>query len=202
MDVRFSETEPPVGADAPPEAVALAVLDAMREAQLSRADGLGSPEKKEQYERAMAKLRTLIAAQEVHAQVLESRSPLVPRDVTQEAAVTLAAESWVSLVAHYVEGYKLDTLQTSILVPESFAVSYVNAENPRDAANLRSAVEENGGTTTRPSDAAIHSVIARGTPPAAEAGIEMRMKYVDGAWRVNAIALGLARPLPLANPSF
>lgn len=189
--VDFAEVEPPVGKDATVEAVALATLDALREAQLSRARGLGQAEAKAAYEKAMQSLRSLAAAKEIHEQTKSAAITGLPRNITEAAAVTHAVENWVSLVAHYVEGFQLGTLTITELAPNVQAVAMVDAISPRDKAVLD---ELQTGATTAPADDKLRAAaIEKGVCPPINAGIEIRLKMVDGSWRVLRVGIGPSR---------
>lgn len=185
----FAAAEPPLAADAPPDAVSMATLDAIRQAQKSRVYGLGSPEAKREYDQAMGTLRSLAARDEIYERVKLSGSQTIPRDITEDGAVTLNIEAWVSTIAHYVDGYQLSSMVTSIITPDQYANSYVNAENPKDHAVME---EIRSSGVTKEEDVR-KEAIARGVCPPITAGIEVRLKKVNKSWRVLKVGLGPAR---------
>lgn len=198
--VDFNAVEPPIAKDASPEAVAMVVLDALREAQQSRAGGLGNPENRQRYERAMEVLRSLSAGDIIHEQVRTSGSGSIPKSVSRDAALTLATENWVSIVAHYVDGFQFDTLATAHMVPNESAGVYVNAENPRDREEMQAISEAFSGATTMPSDVSLRAAaIERGICLPLTASIEIRLVMVGDAWRVRKVVLGSARATPGRN---
>lgn len=194
--VDFGESASPVGADAGADAVAMAVLDALREAQLSRSRGLGHPESLAAYEDAMGRLRSLAATAEIHEQLKSAAVSLgLPKNLSAEAAVTHAIENWVSIVAHYVEGYQMASLGVSEVVPNEQAVAFINAENPGNAKDLAELREgSSGAAASAPADDEIRQqAIRRGIVPPGTAGIEIRLKKIDGSWRVLRLGIGPAR---------
>lgn len=191
--VKFVPVAPPLSADAPPEAVAMAVLDALREAQVSRAGGLGAPENRRRYEQAMGTLRSLASADEIYHNVRTSNSGSIPRDISRDAALTLTVESWVSMVAHYVNGYRLDTLATAIMVPNQQVEVYVNAENARDNEVL-ARLTTGAAPTTAPADGSVRAdALAQGVCPPVGAAIVVRLAHLNGSWRVQKVSLGPPR---------
>lgn len=102
--VEFPIVRPPVGSDAPADAVALAMLDAMRTLQRIRAVGFGHPDNKAKYDHAMGVIASLMDQDRVYMSIKAEPPPSVPRDIKRDAAVRLVAESWVSAIAHYSEG--------------------------------------------------------------------------------------------------
>lgn len=199
--VKFVSVDPPLSADAPPEAVAMAALDALRDAQVSRAGGLGAPENRQRYEQAMETLRSLASADEIYHNVRTSNSGSIPKDITRDAALTLTVESWVSMVAHYVNGYRLDTRATAIMVPNQQVEVYVNAENARDDEVM---ARLTAGTTpsTAPAGSAVRAeALAQGVCPPAGAAIVVRLAHLNGSWRVQKISLGPQRQARTAGAS-
>lgn len=189
--VDFGEAQAPLSPDAAPDAVSMAALDAIRVAQENRAKGLGSPDAKAQYESAMQTLRSLAARAEIHERVKNSGSMSIPRDITEKGAVTMTIEGWVSTLAKYVEGYELNSMVTSIVTPDHYANSYLNAEDPRDKAIL----DELQSKGQLKDDELRKAALAKGVCPPIAAGIEIRLKRVDGEWRVLKIGIGPARLL-------
>ena len=201
--IRLGEAQAPLGPDASPDAVAMATLDAIREAQESRAQGLGSPEAKEKYESAMQTLRSLAASSEIHERVRKSGSNAVPKDITEAGSVTLTIEAWIASVARYVNGYDLNSMVTSIVSPDQYANTYMNAENPRDREVL-DAVRADDAL----SDEEVRSMaLSKGVCPPITAGIELRLKKTPAGWRVMKVGAGPPRqpsppmPPPVSTPT-
>ncbi|MBX3394066.1 MAG: hypothetical protein KF841_01735 [Phycisphaerae bacterium] len=113
-NVEFPVVEPPVGSDAPADAVALAMLDAMRTLQRIRAVGFGHSDNKAKYDHAMGVIASLMDKDRVYMSVRAEPPPSVPRDIKRDAAVRLVAESWVSAIAHYLEGMESSTRELTI----------------------------------------------------------------------------------------
>ena len=185
----FAAAEPPLGADASPDAVSMATLDAIRLAQKSRVHGLGSPEAKREYDQAMGTLRSLAARSEIYERVKQSGSQSIPKDISEDGAVTLNIEAWVSTIARYVDGYELSSMVTSIITPDQYANSYVNAESPAD----RAVMEEIRSEGLSKEEEVRKAAIAKGVCPPITAGIEVRLKKVNNAWRVLKVGLGPVR---------
>lgn len=202
--ISVEEVTPPVTADAPPGDVARALLAAMDRAQDARSRGLGQPERRQAYERAMAEIMSLTAKKEVAEQLRTSGAGHVAKDITDDAALTLTVESWVSLVAHYVKGLLPQTL---VLPGASQAIADVRiaAESPQDQAVLASLqptslTSSQPGATSQPASPAQPTLdaparteaIRHGVNPLARAEIQIRLKNIDGRWRATGITLGPA----------
>jgi len=110
--VEFPLVQAPVGKDATADATALALLDALRSLQRIRAVGFGVEGNKEKYDQAMGLIASLMEKDTVFQKARSDRT--VPRDLSRDAAVRLVAESWASIVAHYVEGIDAGTVTSRI----------------------------------------------------------------------------------------
>jgi hypothetical protein len=202
--LKLPEARPPLPADAAPADVARAFLESVRDAQHSRERGFGSAEQKQAYESAMATLRSLAASRAIYDEVRASRSMTVPKDISEDAAVTLALESWVSLVAYYVDGFLFDTISISTPKPDdtSLATIRLQAERPEDASRLRKLETEASVNTTSqaaettPGSASIAALRAQGIalrPPMnvpVRAGITIALVHNADGWRVAALQAG------------
>lgn len=187
--IKLGEAKAPVGADAPPDAVAMATLDALREAQESRALGLGSPEAKDKYESAMQSLRGLAASSEIHERVRKSGSNAVPKDISEAGSVTLTLEAWIASVARYVNGYNLNSIVTSIVSPDQYANAYLTAENEDD----RKTLDEIRADKSLSEEEVRRIALSKGVCPPIAAGIELRLKKTPAGWRVMKVSVGPAR---------
>jgi hypothetical protein len=214
---------PPVAADAAPQQVATAFLEALREAQETRASGLGTAEKRRRYDEAMSRLRALTAAGVVHKSVLAAHSVTLPKDLSEDAAVTLATESWVSLIAHYADAVLPDTLSVlpADLQNAQQCAATVEAERPDDAARIKQLTataavlgfEDSGGQHLAPYSSAYYEALRARTlqlePPLNvpdRPRITLDMTRVDGCWRVHSVSLGPGRlsspePPPTTAPA-
>lgn len=210
--ISVEEVTPPVAADASPEDVAKALLAAMDRAQDARSRGLGLPERRQAYDRAMAEIMSLTAKKEVANQLRTGGAGHVAKDITDDAAMTLTVESWVSLVAHYVKGLMPQTLRVLPSASESIADVRIAAESPEDQAVL-AALESANPTSSQPGvttqstaaepkalDAAARAeALRRGVNPLSRAEIQIRLKNIDGRWRTTGVTLGPAGMTFLPN---
>jgi hypothetical protein len=195
--IAVEEVSPPVSADAQPGDVATALLAALNRAQDARAHGLGNPDHRQAYEKALAEIRSLMARSEVVEQLRTVGSTNVAKDISDEAALTATSESWVSLVAHYVNGVMPETLRVLAGSSQTAADVHVIAESPEDKAVIASLSPSKDSPTTSPATsqpalgaAARQEALARGVNPLFRADITIRLKNVDGRWRVTGISLG------------
>ena len=199
------EVTPPVAADAPPEDVAKALLAAMDRAQDARSRGLGQPERRQAYERAMAEIMSLTAKKEVANQLRAGGAGHVAKGITDDAALTLTAESWVSLVAHYVKGLMPESIRVLPSASPTTADVRIAAESTEDQAVLASiqsagpASSQPGATTQTATPApptldagSRTEALRRGVNPLSRAEIQIRLKQIDGRWRATGITLGPA----------
>jgi hypothetical protein len=203
--IAVEEVSPPVAADAPPADVAKALLAALGRAQEARSRGLGESERRQTYERAMAEIISLTAKKEVADQLRTGSKGHVAKDITDDAAMTLTVESWVSLVAHYVQGLMPETLRVMPSASPSIADVRITAESPQDQAVLAS-LQSTGSSTSQPGastrpattppntlDATARAeALRRGVNPLSRAEIQIRLKQIDGRWRATGMTLGPA----------
>lgn len=205
----------PVASDATPAEVARAFLAAVREAQHARLHGLGRSEDEEAYDRAMGKIGTLAAAAWIHEKMLKTRSPTLPAGLTEQAAVTLVSESWVSIAAYYVDGFLFETLSLPSKgpAPQASVRAYIEAERPEDRERLEEvealpdvagAVDGDGKPLVRGSKAYVKLTRSKALAqkPAFNVPIRARftidLRQVDGAWRVAGLTIG---PAPSQQPT-
>jgi hypothetical protein len=212
---KLPEAKPPIPADAGPTQVARAFLEAARDAQHAREKGFGRLEQKQAYDSAMANMRSLAAASNIYTALRSARSNGVPKDISEEAAATYALESWVSLVAYYVDGFLFDTLTT---LPANFeatntATVRLEAERPEDAVRLRQLLAESGpspstqpaGATavTTPADSLRSKALALRPPLNIPVQTTVEISFVrnqDG-WRVAGLRINPASPIPILPPA-
>ncbi|HVP12848.1 MAG TPA: hypothetical protein VMV94_16865 [Phycisphaerae bacterium] len=152
----------------------------------------------------MASMRSLAAAHAIYDNARNSRSPSIPADISPDAAVTLALESWVSLLAYYVDGLFLDTMTVTMPNPEaaSTATARLEAERPDDAARLRELEARVAtGTTTQPAPepgtpayyAALRAQAVALQPPLnipIRTSITISLVQEAGEWRVVGLQIG------------
>ena len=141
--VAFPAVDPSVPKDATPDEAAFAFLDAVRTLQSIRAVGFGVAGNKEKYDEAMGRIAALIAQDAVHNAILAERPAGIPRDIMRDAAVRLVVESWVSTIAHYLDGVDRASVNVTTLPAKTGvageaaqttaeAIVRITAENPRE----------------------------------------------------------------------
>jgi hypothetical protein len=137
-------------------------------------------------------MRALAAAKEIHEHVRGSGSMAIPKDIDLEGALTLTVDSWLSMLSHYAEGFKLDTISTVTIASAAYSTVRLRAAAPRDERVMKE-LETPGGATSAPAESVVREeALARGVCPPVDAGIEIGLKKVEGAWRVLKIGLGPA----------
>ncbi|MBI5765137.1 MAG: hypothetical protein HZA51_16600 [Planctomycetes bacterium] len=202
--------------DASPKQVAEAMISALSDAQLIRVRGLGAPGQKSAYDAALARIYALAAKNEVHQQLLAGKSASVPRDVSPDAALTVMAESWISQIAHYAGGAKLDTLRIVPDPPKTDASVNLELESPADRNQLtriESAVAANppkkaDGTPAGPGSAEYQAAIRQAAIKAGfsvpiSASVDLRLRKTENGWRVTRITLssGGRKPVTSTTPT-
>ncbi|MFH1419057.1 MAG: hypothetical protein ABII12_12330 [Planctomycetota bacterium] len=218
-EIRTADVAAPLAQTAAPEEVARAFLTAVRDAQHARAHGLGSPEKKRLYDEAMGVLKNLTAVRTVHRDITHTGTTSLPRDISEAAAVTTATESWVSILAHYVDGFDLDSMRivNGAPVEPSNLTIHLQAEPPEDARRLRELRDTllaNDNAATSDSQAsssaagfatALREKALALDPPIVlplAALIQLHLTREDTAWRIRSVSLGRPpSPLPLRPPA-
>ncbi len=187
--------------EATPRQAVESILAALTDAQTARATGLGTPEKKKAYDAALARIFALAAKSDIHQQML-GKSSTVPKNVTPDAAMTVIAESWISQIAHYTGGFKLDSLRIFPETPQTDATVTIEAVAPIDREALTSIESALTATPPKKPDgspmppgsteytAAIRqTAISAGINVPVTAAIDIKLRKVDGAWRVSRITL-------------
>lgn len=191
QEISFGDVEAPVGPEATPLDVGRAFLTALRDAQRTRAGGLGDSNAKAAYDDAIGRMQELAARNEIYKKVQTSGSSSIPPDVTEPAAMTLVCESWISMAAHYVEGFDLEQLTDLTQNPSEYATLYLQAANPNErqrVEELRSNVDgaDNGVEIRK-------RLLAEGINPQIDVGIDIRLKHIDAGWRVLNMSIGPGR---------
>lgn len=203
-------------ADASPKQVAEAMISTLADAQLIRVRGLGTPEQKTAYDAALARIYALAAKDEIHQQLIAGKSVSIPRSVSPDAAMTVMAESWISQIAHYAGGAKLDTLRIVPDPPKTDASVNVELESPGDRDQLtriESAVTANppkktDGTAAGPGSAEYQAAIRQAAIKAGfnvpiSASVDLRLRKVESGWKVTRITLspGGRKPVTSTTPT-
>lgn len=134
--VSFGAVEPPATPQAAPAELAATFLDALKRFQGIRHTGFGDPGNQRRYDEAMGVMCALTDQAYLHEQVRARGGRTVPKDVTESAAVRLVVESWVSTVAHYIDGFLLETLRSRINSDGNLATVWLMVENPRERKML------------------------------------------------------------------
>lgn len=215
--MEFAAVQAGVPRDAEPAEVVRAFLAALREAQHVRERGLRTAEDKERYGRAMGRVSSLAARRATHKNMLQKGTGTVPVGITEDAALTIISESWVSTVAYYVDGILFETLKVLPENPDpavtSGALAFVDAEPPQDQARLSeikasdevaNAKDPDGRPLVEGSEAYAKLVrrktlaLDRGFNTPIRARLEIRLRYEEGAWRVSGLGLG---PVPKPRPT-
>lgn len=190
--------------DASPLEVARALIQALEEFQNARRRGLGSEENRAELDRALARVQGLIAGKEILRDLIRGRlqSAFLPPDATEDAVVTLLAESWASIVANYVGGFRMETLQQIAADSNGsdVVVFAVQAESPRERELLDADTKEYAGREGR-ADLIRRSALEQGfnLPIDVEVQIKLR-KRKDGPWRAVHVNLQPIKPVSSALP--
>lgn len=231
QDLKLLDVEPRIAADAAPEVTARALLSALRELQLVRAEGLGVEDNRDRYNRALGEIVSLMDQRRVHAMMREPglRSPLIPKNIERAPALKLVAESWASMVAHYVDGIspalplsassvmrggvKPQPDGTKVQSPDEVRVMAVLV-SPREKAIIDEIAADKSFTDRRDEwgrpiaygspqwrEFVEPRALERGVHVPIETTLTISLARVDGAWRVYSLALGPGRPVVAAAPS-
>jgi len=206
-DVEYPVVDAPVPADAPPEQVARAILDALKNLQSVRQNGLGRAGNRHKYDLAMATVESLAAKQRIYKLVQQRGSPVVPKDVSEPAALRLVAESWASIVAHYAGGFLFDTLKADVSRTLNRATVRILVENPDEQKRLEQiealpeiahAKDKDAHPLLRGSPEYLKLLRSRTLPEGFNVPIRKQLTLVmiqeEGAWRVLGLTLGPAPP--------
>lgn len=125
-----------LAADAAPEEVARALLETVYEIQQLRRGGLASAEARTRYVGLLSRLASLSNRRAIHAALRQNPSPLLPRDITEALAVKTMTESWIAVLAHYIDGLPQARFEPAAGAATEFAEVRVELANPREAAEL------------------------------------------------------------------
>lgn len=129
---------PALPADASPQDVVTFFLNSAREVQHIRAAGFAKSETQDAYVQGMAALRTAINSPALFQRVINSRTVRLPAGLTEDAAATTATESWLSILAHYIDGIQMESIRQSLSGDPHAKVATVavQAENPDEVEAL------------------------------------------------------------------
>lgn len=209
----IASTQPALAPDAAPADVVHAFIEAIQEAQRIRAGGLGGKESKEAYDQAMAKIAGLAARSHIHKGLLSMKSPGLPANLTEAAAITMISESWVSMAAYYTDGFMYETLLVYPAPPAQNAVvkATIEAVCPRDEARMAEIeqalfanppTDAEGNPITRDSESYLHLLREKALSEVPPFNIPVRVRFsiqlfqaTDG-WRVSAFAMVPVTPQP------
>ncbi len=139
-DVAFAVVEPPAEANEDPQQIAKRAIQAMRDLQAVRAEGLGKAGNRAKYEEAMGRLFGVADQDQIYSMMKPNRktgggSIQSPVDLTKNAAVRRIAETWTSKTAHYIDGVLPESIQTA-KAGEQRVVVVVEAVNAAEQAML------------------------------------------------------------------
>lgn len=198
-DIATAEVKAPLPDDAAPAEVAKELLRTFRALQHVRRSGLGTSEGKVAYDRSMATIASLTDRDGVFKRMQAGPSAMIPKDIAAARAVQIVAESWTSMVAHYVDGLLIDETLAVRQAPDGVhAIVTLEAENPeerRELGELRA--------SRKTDDASLRSAaVAEGFNVPIRVKIIMQLTKVDDAWRLGDLALDVpgAAPRPPAVP--
>jgi len=98
----------------------------------------------------MATISSLMDRDTVVKRMRTKPSAMLPKEITSARAVQIVAESWTSMLAHYVDGLLIEeTLVSRQIQEEQSAVVTLMAENPEERRKLDELLasgEVKGGT--------------------------------------------------------
>lgn len=199
-EIEFAAAELKLPDNATPDAVVDSLMRTLHEFQTVRREGMGRPGNREKYDRSMAALSVLAARDAIHFQLLNHRSPLIPKDVTAETAVRVVVESWASATAHYIDGAKLESLQPRGEQPGPDAVVLVDAENPSERERLNKLLAGAEFAAVRDQPESSPEFLEKVRPAALAQGLNVpitaRLKFIlrkaEGRWRVFKLDIGPA----------
>jgi len=168
---------PAVADDAPPVVVARALIQTLEELKTIRENGLGTPEVRAAYDRAMGSVRSLAAGPELFRRWRDNRarSLSIPRGADEAAVVAVVVRSWASIVGYYADGFLMDTLRE------------VARDKYRDGVMSLVTVD------AEPPHARLTTLKPR-SYGSIRAGIDVRLlQSAGGPWRVVRVDLGPPR---------
>ncbi|MFQ5410818.1 MAG: hypothetical protein ACE5EC_00915 [Phycisphaerae bacterium] len=215
-EIEITHVAPPVADDATPDGVVMALLDGMKTLQDIRAAGMGKPGNRKEYNQTLGTIISLIARDAIYKKTLDIArrgASTVPKDITPSTAHRLVAESWVSMAAHYVDGFSTEPPTTTIASTGQTAEVRVRVENPRERAILEEEIlpaignaDQQKGVPPSLSDPetlkrAREMALAHGFNIPIAAELTFQLFTVDGAWRVKAMTIRSASPRgPVIGP--
>lgn len=217
-EVEFKIVPPSSGKDATPEQIAREALEAMRDFQHVRREGLGKGDNRRKYENAMGRLLGIAARDQIYQDVKPRRvqttlsdgrvvdatdgSPFMPWDVTEDAAVRKIVETWTSKLAHYIDGLDFDTMKLAKSGEKESTVT-VFAENARERELLQTiekevaSLKENGAPIERGSkpywDEVRRRTLEKGFNVPIGVQIKLTLLRLGDGWRVHLVDIG---PVP------
>jgi len=197
------QADPSATRNATPAEVVGSLLESLARLQRARAAGLGVDSNQEAYDEAMARVWSLAAGADLRERLLQSRSATIPRNLSEEAALTIISESWASMLAHYIEGVRLETLKFVPNQPQGAAAAYVEAHPPGDERVLAelTAANANRGAASEADKPALTTgwleqprlrerAIDRGVCPPTAVGITIRLQKFNDGWKVTQVKIG------------
>ncbi len=215
-EIEIAHIAPPVADDATPDGVVMALLDGMKTLQGIRAAGMGKPGNRKEYNQTLGSIISLIARDTIYQKTLDIArrgASTVPKDITPSTAHRLVAESWVSMAAHYVDGFSAEPPTTAIASTGKAAEVRVRVENPRERAILEKVILPAIGTADKLKDGppslsdpetlkrAREKALAHGFNIPIGAELTFHLIPVDGAWRVKAMTIrSSSNPAPTIGP--
>jgi hypothetical protein len=202
-EVKSAEVAAPLPDDATPAEVATELLRTFRSLQHVRRSGLGTADGKAAYDRSMATIASLMDRDTVFKQMRTKPSAMLPKDISSARAVQIVAESWTSMLAHYVDGLLIEeTLVAKQMQDAQQAVVTLEAENPEERRKLEhllasgkvEGVPSSYGKPLEPrrpeQDALVRSAaVANGFNFPIRVKIVMRMTKIENAWRLSDLAI-------------
>ncbi|MFQ5412446.1 MAG: hypothetical protein ACE5EC_09100 [Phycisphaerae bacterium] len=215
-EIEIASVTPPVADDAPPGVVAKAMLDAMKTLQGIRAAGLGQAGHRENYNQTLGTIISLIARDRIYekiSDIAQRGASMVPKDITRATAHRLVAESWVSMAAHYVDGFSSQPPMSKIDPSGRTAEVRVRVENPRERAILEEEIlpeiagqDKLDGAPPLLSDPEIlkrarDKALAHGFNLPIAAELTFNLITVEGSWRIERMTIRPASdPAPIMGP--
>ncbi|MCG8406538.1 MAG: hypothetical protein MI923_15190 [Phycisphaerales bacterium] len=201
-DVVFAAVQAPLPDDAAPDDVIKTLLASLKELHSTRQSGLGTPDRKDHYDKTMGEILSLAAQEHIHEGVKKKGSAIIPKNVTKNAAVRLVVESWASMVAHYVDGFLLETISV-LSGGKEIASVRIQVENPRERKLLNEiealpeiteTKDSSGNPLPKTSPDYLKLVrpkaLAKGFNVPIRAELQFHLRRVDGAWRVTQLSIG------------
>lgn len=201
-----------LGVEATPADLIRAFVVALAETQQVRVRGLGSKVNREAYDRAMGDLAELAAKREIHDAMLKSESRTLPANLSEQAALTIASESWVSMAAYYADGFLFETLQIppAPANPGSLIDVWMEAVRPEDQARLTKIEKEllaSGHSKSLGTPEYLNQLRYQSLAESPAFNVPIRAKfhfslcYTNQGWRVKSLAIEHSMRPALLNPA-